>query len=155
MSGRASLPNADDHLAITDALLRFAAGVDEGEAALIESAFADDAEIDFAPCGAALGLEFGVVRGREVIVDFLAGTAVGQATSHVVSNARTTRDGEAASLVALVDAVHIARADRTDRFRMMNRYEARLVGRSEVWVLRRVRIVNVWFEGDPRVLLSR
>ncbi len=148
-------PDAGERLGITDALLRFAAGVDSGSATLLASAFTPQAEVDFGPCGERLGLDFGVLQGRAVIVAFLAGTAERQVTSHAVTNPRVQVDGDRVFLSALVDAVHIARDAPGTRFRMMNRYEAELQRHPDVWSIERLTITNIWFEGDPRTLLNR
>lgn len=80
--------SADDHLTITDALLRFGVGTDDGDAAMLASAFAAQAVVDFGPCSRKLDLKLEPLRGRDAIVGFLVGTSTLQATSHVVSNAR-------------------------------------------------------------------
>ncbi|MBE7200258.1 MAG: nuclear transport factor 2 family protein [Parafilimonas terrae] len=145
----------DDHVAISDALLRFAAGVDGGEADLIGSAFAEDATVDFGPCGAMLGLDFPLLEGRKAIVGFLAATARTQVTTHGVTNLRTHRVGEAATLIALVEATHILRDAPDRRFRMMTRYAADLVRDGELWRMRRMVIAGAWSEGEASVLLAR
>lgn len=147
--------SAGDRLAVADALLRFAEGADAGDEGLLASAFTTDAELDFEACGRSLGLDFGVLRDRAVMTGFLAGTAVRQVTSHAVTNARAVVTGDRAGLRALVDAVHILRDEPGVRFRMMNRYEADLERRAGEWAIHRLRIMNVWFEGDPRTLLQR
>ena len=147
--------DAGEKLVITDALLRFAAGIDAGNAALLASAFTTEAEVDFGPCSERLGLSFGVLRSRAAIVAFLAGTAKRQVTSHAVTNPRSEVDGDRAFLTALVDAVHIIRDTRAARFRMMNRYDAELRRSCDVWSIERLTIKNIWFEGDPQTLLNR
>ena len=147
--------SADDHLAITDALLRFGAGTDAGDAALLSSAFADEAVVDFSPCGRKLGLAFEPLRGRGAIVGFLAGTTTHQVTSHIISNARARTAGSRATLRALVDATHFVRADSARRFRMVNWYEAELGPLRGAWQIEHLRIDNIWFEGDPRIILQR
>lgn len=153
MTGAA--PSADDHLAITDALLRFGAGTDAGDAALLASTFVVDAVVDFGPCGRKLDLAFEPLRGQAEIVGFLAGTAALQVTSHVVTNARARRQGDRASLRALVEATHIVRTDTDRRFRMMNWYEAKLEPDQGEWRITDLLIDNIWFEGDPHTILHR
>ncbi len=147
--------SADDHLRAMDALYRFGAGVDHGDAGLLASAFSDDAVVDFTLCGRALGLDFPLMIGADTIVGFLAATAATQTTTHLVVNGRVQVDGDAARLRALVDATHLARDDHARRFEMVNWYEAGLVGTESPWRIRHLVIRNAWFNGDPRVLLSR
>ena len=146
---------AAEHIQVVDALLRFAAGADNADIQLLESAFISGAEIDFSPCGKSLGLEFGVLAGRSNIVQFLQSTAASQITSHVVSNARAERKGEQAGLLTLVDAVHLTREKKPERFRMMNGYSAELQHEDETWKIAKMQITNIWFKGDPRTLLFR
>ncbi len=144
-----------NHVAVTDALLRFGAGTDEGDRDLLSSAFAVDAVVDFGPCGRKLGLDFPPLTGREAIVGFLGGTSAQQVTSHLVSNSRIAMNGGRATVRALVEAVHIIRAEPDQRFRMMNRYDAELDLEPDAWRIERLVIDNIWFEGDPRTMLHR
>ena len=144
-----------ERLAAADALLRFAAGTDEGDAALLSSAFARDALVDFGPCGDKLGLPFPPLKGRDAIVGFLAGTSVRQITSHVVTNVRAAATTFGARVRALVEATHLKRDDPAQRFRMLDRYTADLSNDGEQWRIERLVIDNLWFEGDPRIMLHR
>jgi hypothetical protein len=144
-----------DRLGTGDALLRFAAGTDEGDAALIASAFAPHAIVDFGPCGEKLGLPFPPLNGRDAIAGFLAGTSAHQITSHVVTNVRVNDLPNGAEMRALVEATHIVRADPTRRFRMLDRYVGELVLNAGDWQIERLVIDNIWFEGDPRIMLHR
>ena len=147
--------NTVDLLAVTDALLRFGAGTDDGDRDLLESAFTTQAVVDFGPCGRKLGLDFGRLEGRETIVGFLSGTSAQQVTSHVVTNGRVRMGQGQATLGALVEATHVVRADPQRRFRMMCRYDAELSPDLADWRIARLVIDNVWFEGDPQVMFER
>ncbi|MCJ2073998.1 nuclear transport factor 2 family protein [Methylobacterium sp. J-030] len=146
---------ADDPVAISDAPLRFAAGVDAGEADLIGSAFAEEATVDSAPCGRMLGLDFPPLEGREAIVGFLSATARTRITTPGVTNLRAHRVGEMATLTALVTATHMLRDAPNRRFCMMSRYAADLVRDSERWRMRRMVIAGAWSDGEAGVLLAR
>lgn len=150
-----AVASAHDHLAITDALLRFGAGVDDGDAKLVTSAFSDDAVVDFAPCGQKMRLDFPLMTGGETIASFLGLTSRLQTTSHVVTNARVRVEGHEAHLRALVDATHRPKDDHSRHCRMMNWYDARLIRDGTRWRMRRLVIDNVWFTGDARILLER
>ena len=151
-SGSAS---AEELHSIADALRRFGAGTDDGNAALLASAFSEDAMVDFSPCGRKLGLDFEPLRGREAIVGFLAGGADHQMTSHVIANSRAwLRDGRA-KLRALVEATHIPKVDRGQPFRMLNWYDAELGPDPGAWRIEALVVDNIWFDGDPRTILRR
>lgn len=122
---------------------------------MLASAFAEEAVIDFSPCGRKLGPDLEPLRGRASIVGFLAGTAAHQVTSHVIANVRTRVAEGRATLRALVGAPHVARSDSTRRFRMTNWYDAELGPYQGAWRLTQLLIDNVWFEGDPRTMLHR
>ena len=146
---------SDAHLGVADTLLRFGAAVDRGDASLLTSVFADHAVVDFRPCGRKLGLDFPVLEGAEAITAFLAGGAHTQVTSHVVSNTRVQVDGSSAQSRSLVDATHLVRAELGRRFRMMNWYEVEAVRSEANWRIRSLAIDNIWFDGDPQILLVR
>ena len=122
---------------------------------MLSSAFAEEAVVDFSPCGRKLGLAFEPLRGRDAIVVFLAGTSAHQVTNHNISNALPRTAGSRAALRALVDATHLVRTDSARRFRMMNWYEAELGPLGGAWQIEHLLIDNVWFEGDPQILLQR
>ena len=135
--------------------MRFGAGVDRADERLLASAFTVDAVVDFGPCGRKLNLDFPVVAGREAIVAFLAATGRTQTTSHAVANARVQTQGSSATLRALVDATHISKRDPMRRFQMVNWYELDLVEQELTWQAQRLVIDNIWFSGEPDVLLGR
>jgi len=147
--------SADDRLGARDALLRFATGTDNGDAVLIRSAFTSDAVVDFGPCGEKLGLPFQSIAGSDAIVGFLAGTCKHQITSHVVTNVRVEDTEAGVTMRALVEATHIDRSDQTRRFRMLDPYAANLTKHEGHWWIERLKIDNIWFEGDPQILLCR
>ncbi|MDX7953411.1 hypothetical protein P7D22_19795 [Lichenihabitans sp. Uapishka_5] len=66
--------------------MRFAAGTDKGNAALICSAFTDEAVVDFGPCGIKHGLSFQSLERRNAIVRFLLETSAYQITSYIFGN---------------------------------------------------------------------
>ena len=147
--------SSDDHIAVTDTLLRFGAGVDDGDKDLLSTAFSDDAVVDFGPCGRKMGLDFPLMTGGKAIISFLGSTASTQITSHVVTNARVHVDGSDAKLRALVDATHHPKGDHTRHCRMMNWYDVALVRENSHWMIRHLVIDNVWFTGDPNILTGR
>ena len=146
---------SDAHLGMADTLLRFGAGVDRGEPSLLACVFTDDAVVDFRPCGTKLGLDFPLLQGAAAITAFLAGGASTHVTSHVISNTRAQLDGPAGRSRSLVDATHLVRADLGRHFRMMNWYKTEAVRSEAHWRIRSLMIDNVWFDGDPQILLVR
>lgn len=155
MRKRSVIPPPAELAGVMDAMYRFGAGVDHNEGDLLASAFADDAVVDFRPCGRAMGLNFPVLTGGETIIGFLRGNAGVQTTSHVITNGRAQVEGRAATLRALVDATHLPKSDPSRRCRMMNWYDVELVQDGDLWRIRRLVISNAWFAGDVQVLLGK
>ena len=143
---------ATDKLAAVDALYRYAAGIDLRDAALIESALADEAISDFRPAAAKAGFEYPVLQGKQTIVDALSASLKSLDTTHTVSNARVSIEADRAHIDALVEAQHVPRNDPSSHYLMKNRYNVDLVRSGSSWVIRHVVVDNVWRHGDPAVL---
>lgn len=148
------IASADDSAEVLDALLRFGAGVDHNDAALLATAFSDDAVVDFGPCGRKMDLDFPVLTGAGTIVDFLGANAGKQTTTHVITNGRVRVDGDVAKLRALVDATHLPKGDHSRRCQMLNWYEVELVRDAGLWRIKQLVIHNAWYSGDVQVLLG-
>src|SRR5262245_50270801 len=83
-----------DRAEIIDAIYRYTAALDYGDAALMESALSEDAVVDLTPATAKIGLEFPVLRPREIVVGALIGAVGPLDTSHSVTNVRITIDDD-------------------------------------------------------------
>nr|WP_314528252.1 nuclear transport factor 2 family protein [uncultured Pseudomonas sp.] len=141
-----------DTFAVIDTLHRFAAGIDQKDQALLASAFTQHAVSDFRPAAAKAGFEYPVLEGRDTIVAALSGALSQLDTTHSVSNARVTLDGDSARLDALVEAQHVPQSDPSRHYLMKNRYDVELVREASVWLIQRVTVDNVWRSGDVGVL---
>ena len=152
MTSSPPLAEAADKLAVIDAMYRFAAGIDLRDGQLLASSLAENAVSDFRPAAAKAGFEYPVIEGRDVIVSALSTSLSSLDTTHSVTNARVTIDGDTACLEALVEAQHVPRSDSTRHYLMKNRYDVELVRNGEVWVIQRTTVDNIWRSGDPTVL---
>lgn len=141
-----------DTFAVIDTLHRFAASIDQNDPTLLASAFTQNAVSDFRPAAAKAGFEYPVLEGRDTIVAALSGALSQLDTTHSVSNARVTLDGDSARLDALVEAQHVPQSDPSRHYLMKNRYDVELVREASVWLIQRVTVDNVWRSGDPAVL---
>jgi hypothetical protein len=144
---------------IADALYRYAAGLDLGDADILSSAFTEDVIFDFASAASKIGIQFPVLSSRDVVVKTLIEVLGPLDTSHSLSNLRMKISGETAALNAYVMAQHFSPGDgpRPDRSRhalLMGRYEADLVRDAEVWRICRLTIDAMWFEGDPTIVTA-
>jgi hypothetical protein len=144
-----------DRQEITDALHRFALGRDVKDQALFRSAFTADAEFDFRPVGARIGLEFPLMSGVDMIAAYVLNPEVDLDTSHAVTNCRVRVTGNEAGLTALVEAQHLPGADHSRHLLLKNLYDVELVRDGQRWLMRRVRVDNLWYTGDPQVILGR
>lgn len=143
----------DDALAIVDALYRFGAGQDLRDRALFESAFAEDAVVDFIGPAKRLGVTIGEFSGRQAIADIIMTATEPLTTTHTVTNPRVTAyDGTHATLIALVEAQHLPRTDHSRHLLLKNIYTMALTRHDAAWVIDHMRIDNAWMTGDATVL---
>ena len=145
-------PTPEDRFEIVDALNRFAAGQDLRDQALLTSAFAPNAELDFVQPAGKLGVEIPIFKGRDNIVSSIGAALAEIDTTHTVTNTRVGLEGERATLFALVEAQHLPRSDHSRNLLLKNFYWVSLEKAGERWAITRMRIENVWHRGDPKVL---
>jgi len=144
-----------DRVEIVDALYRFGLGQDLKDAELFASAFSADAELDFRTAAGKWGAQPPLMSGRDAIVSTILGMFTGRVdTTHQVTNPRITLDGDTARLTALVEAQHLLTADHGVFALLKNLYDVDLVRDGERWLIRRLRIDNVWFTGAPTAIFS-
>jgi ketosteroid isomerase-like protein len=141
-----------DRLAVVEALYRFAAGIDKRDRDLLASSLAPDAVSDFRPAAAKAGFEYPVIEGRDTIVSALSTSLGSLDTTHSVTNALVTIDGDTARTDALVEAQHVPRSDHSRHYLMKNRYDVELIRSGDVWLIQRNTVDNVWRSGDIAVL---
>jgi hypothetical protein len=139
-----------DRTEILDALYRFGLGQDLKDRELFASAFAADAELDFRPAASRWGGRPPLMSGRDAIVTTVLAMFEGRVdTTHQVTNPRIVVDGDTARLTALVEAQHLLTADHGTFALLKNPYDVELIRDGERWVIRRMRIDNAWYTGDP------
>ncbi|GLW30930.1 nuclear transport factor 2 family protein [Actinoplanes regularis] len=140
---------------IVDALYRFAHGRDLRDRDLLISAFTPDAEFDFRPAAERCGLPgIPLMTGAEMIAGVVLDPRVPLDTTHTVNNCRISLAGARATLTALVEAQHLPAGDHSRHALLKNFYTAELLRKGRRWYLHRVRIENIWFTGDPRVIIG-
>ncbi|APG04286.1 hypothetical protein BJI69_10515 [Luteibacter rhizovicinus DSM 16549] len=152
MTTAAHVSSATDQLAVTDALYRFATGIDLKDRDLLASSLAEDAVSDFRAAAAKAGFEYPVLEGRDTIVSALSTSLTSLDTTHSVSNPRVTIDADTARLEAMVEAQHVPKNNASMHYLMKNRYDVQLIRQGDAWVIKHVAIDNVWRDGDPAVL---
>ena len=144
--------------AVLDALYRFGLAQDRrddpGARELFESAFTEDAELDFRPAAKKCGIHVPLMRGRSMITDIIMSPATLIETTHVVTNPRIRIDGNGARLTALVEAQHLPKGNHSRHALLKNLYAVEAVRESDLWRMRQVYIDCVWFTGDPAVIVG-
>lgn len=142
-----------DRAQVVDALYRFAAGQDLKDRDLFLSAFAPGATLDFTQPAGRFGADIPVMPDREAIAGIMT-TLAPLDTTHTVTNPRVSLDGDRATLVALVEAQHVTRAEPHRHLLLKNVYEVELSRAPAAWVIDAMVIRNVWFDGEPSVLFG-
>jgi len=147
---------ACDRYEITDALHRYAFGLDHGDADSLASAFTEDCIFDFRPAGKKLELDFAKLTGRQAVVDTLIPLLGPLDTSHTVSNLQIEVSVDSATLYAYVMSQHFMPREGcrrgSENALLMNRYDCELVRDGHKWRFKRVTIDNAWAQGNPEIL---
>lgn len=141
-TSRASNSNQrSEALAVVDALYRFGLAQDRrdeaGARALFESAFTDDARLDFRPAATKCGIDVPLMLGRSMITDIIMNPATRIDTTHVVTNPRIRLAGNDAQFTALVEAQHLPTGDHTRHALLKNLYAVEAVRESGLWRMRK------------------
>jgi hypothetical protein len=151
-TSRAALARLEDRAEIIDALYRFAAGQDLHDPALLRSAFAANAILDFVQPAKRFGVDLQPFAGRDNIVASIRSALAELDTTHTVTNPRVEIKGNEATMFALVEAQHLCRHDRGRNLLLKNFYWVWLERAGAQWAITRMRIENAWHTGDPKVL---
>jgi hypothetical protein len=145
-----------DRDAIADALYRFGAGQDLRDRPLFESAFAENASLDFTAVAAKLGAAIPAFEGRQVIADTIMTATEPLDTTHTITNIRVTAyDGDHASVTALIEAQHLPRGDHSRHLLLKNRLVVEFIRQDECWAIARMVFDNAWREGEATVLFPQ
>lgn len=144
-----------ERLEIIDALYRFGLGQDLRNKELFASAFAEDAVLDFRPAATKCGLDIPLMSGRGAIVDIILNPNTRIDTTHVITNCRVEQQGDAARLTAIVEAQHLPKDDHSRHALLKNLYDVLLVKDGTRWVIKHLYIDNVWFTGNPKVIIGQ
>jgi SnoaL-like domain len=143
-----------DRIEIVDAVLRFGAGQDYASREVYESAFTEDAVLDFAQPAARFGVTFPPMEGRTTIMQTAYLSTQTLVTTHTVTNPRIAIDGDVAKLWALVEAQHVLPDQPHRHLLPKNLFEVDLRREEPGWRMSRLRIENLWHDGDPAVLFQ-
>jgi len=147
---------ANDRYEIADALHRYCFGLDHGDADSLASAFTEDCVFDFRPAGKRLHLDFGVITGRQAILDSVLPLIGPLDTSHTASNLQIEIGDDSATLSAFVMSQHFMPREGAKRGAehalLMNRYDCELVRDAQKWRFKRITVSNSWSQGDPEIL---
>src|SRR5436309_15816442 len=147
---------ACDRYEITDALHRYAFGLDHCDADSLASAFTEDCIFDFRFAGRKLELDFPKLTGRQAIVETLIPLLGPLDTSHTVSNLQIEISDDSATLYGYVLAQHFmprkGPKPGAENALLMNRYDCELTRHRDKWRFKRIMIDNAWAQGNPEII---
>jgi hypothetical protein len=142
--------SAEDKLAVTETVYRYALGVDTRDWALYRAQFADRVRVDFS--------SFGPIPAMEIAADDWVAAVrplfeTLHATQHMMSNPLVELDGDVARIRMYVQAKHVLDPDdAASTFTVGGHYDDELVRLADRWVLSGVKLTVTWRAGDPSIM---
>lgn len=142
------------------ALVRYADGLDRGDAAQFESCFAEDATMDLSPFS-VLGMTYEPIHGRAAITAECMKT-VGKTleTTHSLTNFLVTLNEQcdSASITCLSEAQHVKKGYEFDiesqdsALIVKCRYEATVAQEGDsVWRIKSFKLTPLWSRGSKSI----
>ena len=139
-----------DQDAISDALHRYASGLDARDWDLWASALTDPVSIDMSSFTGVDAVELPREKHVRAAARIFAGLDV---TQHMITNHRHFIDGDTARVVAHMRAEHWASGMQGgDRFTMFGYYDDRLVRDGDIWRISHVKLVCTQYAGNVEVM---
>jgi hypothetical protein len=145
-----------DRSEIERVVFDYATGLDTKDWELWRSIFTDEVQVKFRPATESefkgLGQDWVSmsldewVEGRRVLFTGLA------ATQHQMSNPRITVDGDAATCIMYLQAIHFMPGEPRVEYTLGGYYVNDLVRTSQGWRLARVNLNVTWERGDATIL---
>jgi 3-phenylpropionate/cinnamic acid dioxygenase small subunit len=145
-----------DRSEIEQVVYKYAAGFDTKDWELWRSIFTDAVEVKFRPAAEAAFKGFGQdwvptsgdewVEGRRVLF-----TGLGT-TQHQMSNPRITVDGDAATCIMYLQAIHFMPGEPGVEYTLGGYYVDDLVRTPQGWKIARVNLIVTWERGDATIL---
>ncbi|KAL6872754.1 hypothetical protein J3F83DRAFT_730895 [Trichoderma novae-zelandiae] len=144
-----------------DVLVRYADGLDRGDAAQFESCFAQDATLDLSPFS-VLGMAYQPIHGRAAIAaECMKAVGTTLETTHSLTNFLVTlsEQNDGASVTCLSEAQHVKKGHEFDvesqdsALIVKCRYEAAVVaqeGESE-WKIKSLKLTPLWSRGSMTI----
>lgn len=138
-----------DRADISQVIHTYATAIDSRDWELLATCFTEDLEADFRSFG---GRE--VVKGRDTWVAAIKSTIQGlDATQHLTANHVITVDGDTATLVAYLQAVHRLDSARSDpEYTIGGYYTCDMVRTAQGWRMRRYALSVTWHRGNRDIL---
>lgn len=138
-----------DRADISAVLHRYCNAIDTKDWALLETCFTEDLEADFRSFA---GRE--VVKGREQWCAAIRATIAGlDASQHMTANHSHQIDGDAATLRADLQAVHMLANERGgDEYTIGGYYDIDLTRTPDGWRIRRYALTVRWHRGNRAIL---
>ncbi|KAL7807264.1 hypothetical protein V8C26DRAFT_414948 [Trichoderma gracile] len=143
-----------------DVLVRYADGLDRGDAAQFESCFAEDATMDLSPFS-VLGMTYEPIHGRAAITaECMKAVGTTLETTHSLTNFLVTlnEQNDSASITCLSEAQHVKKGHEFDVESMDSalivkcRYEVTAAQESDsVWRIKTFKLTPLWSRGSKSI----
>jgi hypothetical protein len=145
----AKLTELLDRQAVGDVVSRYATGVDMRDWSAFRSCFCDEVEIDFSSWS---GAPARTLPADDWVAGVRVGLSVFDATQHISANQSIALEGDRASCVSYVQAVHVLRGDGEGGVFVLGGYYTNHLVRTEAgWKIRSCRLTVTWTQGDRGV----
>lgn len=147
--------SADDKLAVSETIYRYAVGIDTRDFALYRSIFADDVAIDFTSYSGGQATTMTRDQWLGGVVPLFSGLA---ATQHSMTNPLVCVDGDKATCRMYMQAHHVY--DPTGPaswFTIGGYYDDTLIRSAQGpagWLITGVKLTVLWRAGDPAIMVA-
>lgn len=140
-----TLQDLIDRARILDTLMAYATGIDRRDWALYRSIFADEVDFDFTSWS---GLKMRM-KADDWLLAVQDTLSCFDATQHTLSNPVVSLDGDSASVVAHMTALHYLVTDGISEIQMLGGYyDHRMVRTGDGWQIAACRLVITFEQGD-------
>jgi hypothetical protein len=147
--------DADDKLAVSETVYRYAVGIDTKDFELYRSIFADEVAVDFSSYSGAPGSTMTADQWVAGLRPLFTGLA---ATQHSMTNPLPVVDGDTATCRMYMQAHHVYEPDVADSWFTIGGYYDDVLVRSARgpagWLLTGVTLTVLWRMGDPAIMVA-
>jgi hypothetical protein len=143
---------AEDKIAITETVYRYALGIDTRDWRLYRSIFTDEIDVDFSSYNGEPGERISADEWVARIQPLFSGLA---ATQHLMTNPIVTFHETGATCRIYMQAEHfLTHVDKDAYYTIGGCYTDRLVRGADHWLITGVTLSIFWRRGDPEIMVK-